>query len=92
MKNLCAISDCDYVVKLLTLFESLKTSQQQPFALHVLCLDEKTENIINYQNDERLKVLSLKDVENQDFFLKFCKETAISLFSFSANGCRSSSS
>lgn len=75
MKNLCAISDCDYVVKLLTLFESLKNSQQQPFTLYVLCLDEKTENIIKHQYDERLKSLALKDVENQDFFLKYCKET-----------------
>jgi len=75
MKNLCAISDCDYVVKLLTLFDSLKNTQQKAFTLYVLCLDEKTEQIVNAQHDERLKALSLLEVENQDFFLKYCKET-----------------
>lgn len=75
MKNLCAVSDHDYIVKLLTLFGSLKQSQKEPFTLYVLCLDEKAEVAVRNQNDERLKVLSLRDVENEDFFLKYCKET-----------------
>lgn len=75
MKYLCAISDHDYIVKLLTLFESLKKTQKDNFVLYVLCLDEKAEHAVNNQNDERIKALSLKEIENQDFFLKYCKET-----------------
>jgi len=75
MKNLCAISDKDYIIKLLCLFESLKKTQNNPFSLYVLCLDKTAENIVNGLNDSRLIALSLEEVENADFFLKYCKES-----------------
>ena len=41
MKNLCTVSDINYLYKCLTLFESLMDSSDD-FILHYLCIDDLT--------------------------------------------------
>ena len=54
MKNICTLSDINYLLYGITLYESLKSTTEN-FVLHYLCLDSE-----NYNSLVRLECESLK--------------------------------
>ena len=47
MNNFVTISDKDYALKAITLYESLKSTQIQEFTLYLVCLDDETYTMVN---------------------------------------------
>jgi len=65
MKNLCTVSDINYLIKGLTLYESLLKNTSS-FKLNYLCIDDECYNkIIPFQN-ESLKIYNVNDFINFD--------------------------
>jgi len=60
---LCTLYNSLYLDKGLVLYDSLKTCAKD-FELYVLCMDDKTFDVLSDINEERLKPIRLSDVEN----------------------------
>ena len=58
MKNICTVSDNNYLIKGLTLYESLKESSKD-FILHYLCIDDTSFNKLIQFESETLKVWNI---------------------------------
>ncbi len=61
--TLCTLYNSLYLDKGLVLYDSLKTCAKD-FELYVLCMDDKTFEVLSDINEERLKPIRLSDVEN----------------------------
>ena len=70
MNNLITISDKDYLLKALTLYESLKTTQEQEFCLYVVCLDGETEGVITSINESQLVAIPISEMEEDNFEIR----------------------
>lgn len=77
MKYLVTLSDKKYVDKGLVLFDSLISLTDTPFKLYYLCLDDKTFNIINQVNDDRLVPYQIDNIVNDVDFKKLSESSKI---------------
>lgn len=59
MKSLCTLSDFNYLPKGLALFESIK---EEDIILYYLCLDKKTEDIINKIGNKKLVAVGVDSI------------------------------
>lgn len=73
MNHLCSISDTAYLPKLLTLYNSLADTQDDPFVLHVVCLDKTTEDFITKKNASNLHAINIEEMELEDFQLRYTR-------------------
>ena len=67
----CTLFDKNYLIKGLTMIRSL-TKYCNDLTIFVLCIDDKTKNILEKINHDQVKCLSLKEVENDE--LKIAKK------------------
>ena len=67
MNNLVTISDKDYAVKALTLYESLKKTQQSDFCLYLVCLDKETLEIVKNIDESSLVPIDIVEMEEDNF-------------------------
>src|SRR6056300_352750 len=81
MVNLCTISDGNFLIKGLSLYESLLSTSSN-FTLHYLLTDDSYESVKKYEN-EKLKFYSNKDVCENDVTLNELKETKYDYFCWS---------
>jgi hypothetical protein len=65
MKNICTVSDSNYLTKGLALYESLKHNTEN-IVLHYLCVDESAYNKLKQFESNSLKVYSVNDYINND--------------------------
>lgn len=65
MKHIVTLSDKNYIIKGLTLFESLEKFSTIPFTLHYLCLDNETFNIINNVNNIKLIPYHINNITDE---------------------------
>ena len=65
MKNICTVSDFNYLYKGLTLYESL-LEKSKNFVLHYLCIDEATFNKIKKYESKNLIVYHSNSLLSQD--------------------------
>ena len=65
MKNICTVSDSNYLTKGLALYESLKHNTEN-IVLHYLCIDESAYNKLKQFESNSLKVYSVNDYINND--------------------------
>lgn len=77
MKNFCSISDKNYLNKVLTLYKSLINTQNSNFLLHIICLDDYTFSFFNKNKFEKINSIHIKQMENEDFSLKYFKTNNI---------------
>lgn len=71
MRNLVTISDYCYLEKGLTLYDSLrKTQDNNSFKLYYICLDDKTYNVINNIKNNSIEAVKIGDLEEDNFELK----------------------
>jgi len=64
MKNLCTLSDWNYLAKGLALYETLKATSTEEFKLWYLCLDEKSFERLQALNLPEIVPVSLKAMED----------------------------
>ncbi len=69
-KYFCTLFDKNYLIKGLTMIISL-TKHCEDFTIFVLCLDDKTREILEKSNIEQIRCINLSQVENDE--LKFAK-------------------
>jgi len=82
MKQICTVSDINYLNKGLTLYESL-IKNTNDFILHYLCIDEATHKKILPFACSSLKVYDLNDLLSGDKFLNDLKSSEYSYFCWS---------
>ena len=68
MRQLCTVSDHNYLSKGLALYESLK-EHSKDFVLNYLCIDEKTFSFLKEYQSESLIVWNIKDVLESNIVL-----------------------
>lgn len=68
MRNLCTVSDVNYLYKGLTLFESL-LEKNQDFVLHYLCIDDLTYNKIKENESSNLIAYHIDTLLSEDIHL-----------------------
>lgn len=73
MYNFCTYFDSNYLIQGVTLYRSL-VKHCKDFKLYVLCLDEKTYELLNRLNEERIQAISLQKVEEYEPELLHAKE------------------
>jgi len=67
MYNLATLSDKNYLIPGLVLYESLKKYTKDGFILHYLALDNETYQILSQIKDNDLKIYSIKDIEGSEY-------------------------
>ena len=82
MKNLCTVSDINYLYKGLTLYESLK-SETKNFILHYLCIDDESFNKLRQFESDSLKVYHVETYLESDTNLKLLKDSEYRYFCWS---------
>ena len=82
MKNLCTVSDINYLYKGLTLYESLK-SETKNFILHYLCIDDESFNKLRQFESDSLKVYHVETYLESDTGLKSLKNSDYRYFCWS---------
>lgn len=82
MKNICTVSDSNYLLKGLTLFESL-IEKTTDLTLHYLCIDDLSFNNLKKYESESLLVYNVADLVNQDKKLKELKNKDYRYFCWS---------
>ncbi len=71
MRNLVTISDKAYLEKGLALYDSLlRTQPKESFALHYICLDDKTFRTVSKIEDKEINAIHISDLENDNFELR----------------------
>lgn len=73
MNHLCSISDFNYLPKLLALYNSLVSTQTDPFILHVVCLDKETKDFISNKSKDNFHPIDIVDMELSDFELRYAR-------------------
>lgn len=82
MKNLCTVSDINYSIKGLTLFESL-CEHSENFILHYLCIDEESYDFLKKYENEKLSIYNVGDLINSDINLKNLRDSEYKYFCWS---------
>ena len=82
MKNLCTVSDINYLLQGLTLYESLKKTTSD-FILHYLCIDEKSYDVLKPLENNTLKVYSVDTFVSSDPLLLNLKNSEYRYFCWS---------
>ena len=82
MKNICTLSDINYLLYGITLYESLKSTTEN-FVLHYLCLDSETYNSLVRLECESLKIYHVDSFTDSDKSLKSLKESEYKYFCWS---------
>jgi len=82
MKNLCTVSDINYLIKGLTLYESINVNYKD-FILHYLCIDDETYNKLVSLNIENLKPYNITNLLNEDKKLNLLKSFNYKYFCWS---------
>ena len=75
MLNLVTVTDSHYLAKALTLYESLKKTQKSDFNLSIVCLDEKTNQIVQEINEPTITALPVSLLEEDNFEIKAARFT-----------------
>ena len=70
MNNFVTISDKDYVLKAITLYESLKSTQVQEFTLYLVCLDDETYTMANNISEKSLVPIPVSEIEEDNFEIR----------------------
>ena len=65
MYNFCTYFDSNYISHGLSLFKSITKHSEEPINFYVLCLDEKTFQVLTDQKNKNLIPLKLRDIENE---------------------------
>jgi len=63
--NFCAMSSIKYIVKLLTLYNSLNNNSKDKFTLWTLCIDDTCFDVLNEMNLKNLKLIKLEELEDE---------------------------
>jgi hypothetical protein len=79
MKNLCTVSDINYSIKGLTLFESL-CEHSENFILHYLCIDQESYDFLKKYENEKLLIYNVGDLINSDSNLKNLRDSEYKYF------------
>ena len=79
MKQICTVSDINYLTKGLTLYESLLNNTDN-FILNYLCIDDEAYNKIIPFECSTLKIYNLKDLLSGDEFLTKLKDSQYNYF------------
>ena len=74
MKQLCTLSDKNYLLQGIALYFSLLKFSKDTFELHYLCLDEESYKILTYNNFPNLKPVLIDDVLKEKEDLRKHKE------------------
>ena len=82
MKNLSTVSDFNYLIKGLTLYESIKENTDD-FVLHYLCIDSKSFNFLKKYESDNLKIYDCEILLKEDNNLNFIKITDYKYFCWS---------
>jgi hypothetical protein len=82
MKNLCTVSDSEYLLKGLTMYESLLETSKN-FVLHYLCIDEKSFNFLKDYQSSNLIVYNCEFLIKNDKQLFLLKQTNYKYFCWS---------
>ena len=73
MKNLCTVSDSNFLPKGMALYDSLK-EKSSDFVLHYLLIDNDKYDLCKNNECESLKFYKVSDLIESDPFLKSIKE------------------
>ena len=79
MKHLCTVSDNNYLLQGLALYESLKRHTSD-FVLHYYCIDEKTYEVLVGKKIENLKVYRVEELILEDERLGHLRSTEYPYF------------
>jgi len=82
MINLCTVSDINYLLKGLVLYESLK-KHSKDFTLHYLCIDDKSYEVLKPLECESLKVYNVDSLVQEDPLLLNLKNSEYKYFCWS---------
>ena len=82
MKNICTVSDINYLPKGLTLYESISDNFKD-FTLNYLCIDDLTYQKLNSINLPNLKVFHVDEFTSKDDFLLNLKNQDYKYFCWS---------
>ena len=82
MKNICTLSDVNYLLYGITLYESLLSTTEN-FVLHYLCLDSQTYNSLIRLECESLKLYNVDDFTDSDKSLQSLKDSEYKYFCWS---------
>jgi len=82
MINLCTVSDNSYLLKGLTLYESLKKHNDN-FKLHYLCIDSESYEVLKSLECESLKVYNVDSLVQEDPLLLNLKNSEYKYFCWS---------
>lgn len=80
--NLCTVSDYNYLIKGLTLYESL-LKHSKDFVLYYLCIDDKSYEKLKVYECLSLKVIHVNDLLDKDQTLQLIKDTEYKYFCWS---------
>jgi len=69
----CTYFDKNYLAKGMALIESLNSFEKNSFTLFILCLDNLTKEILTQLNYSYVQLISLNEIEKNDFALKKAK-------------------
>lgn len=72
MYHFCTYFDIHYLLRGMTLYRSM-TRHCQKFILYVLCLDDQTFSILSQLNLEKIKLITLNEIEQWETRLKAAK-------------------
>ena len=73
MINICTLSDKNFLLKGLALYQSLHNICESNFMIHYLCLDSETYNILEKLNFYNIRLYSLEKIESIDSKLTECR-------------------
>ena len=72
--NCCTLSDYNYILKGLVLYDSLEKNTKEDFTLYYLCLDDKTFETLTELELKYLIPINLKEIEYNSPKLQFIKQ------------------
>ena len=73
MRNFCTLADSEYLVKGLTLYNSLLKTQEEDFRLYFLCLEDSVFKYLSEGEFDKIIPLNISDIESDDFEIKSVK-------------------
>ena len=74
MFNCCSLSDYNYLLKGLVLYDSLEKHTKEDFTLYYLCLDDKTFETLTELGLKNLRPINLKELEYNSPDLRLIKQ------------------
>lgn len=83
MYNLVTLSDINYLLKGLVMYDSIKKNTSSEFILYYLCLDDETYEEVKNHNDKQLIPLHINQFYEDVDFIKLAKNNKSSVNDFS---------